>query len=74
MSLETAGLIVTLLGVYAGIGLLVGLLVAAWGAARIDPAAKDMPLQARAVILPGAALLWPLMLVKLFTQTEPPVR
>ncbi len=73
MNIETAGMLVTILGLYAAIGLLVGLIVVTVGASRMDPAAKGMPLQARAIILPGAAVLWPLMLIKLFTQKEPPV-
>ncbi len=75
MTESLANLIVTLLGAYAGIGLLVGLIYMFGGAGRIDPAAKGkgMPLKARLLILPGIIGLWPLMLAKLFTQKEPPV-
>ncbi|MEO1100525.1 MAG: hypothetical protein AAFW65_01630 [Pseudomonadota bacterium] len=73
MSIEAASTLVSILGAYAAIGVLVGLIVVTVGAKRIDPATAGMPLQARAIILPGAAVLWPLMLVKLFTQKEPPL-
>ena len=75
MSEGLASAIVLALGVYAAIGLLVGLAYAFGGAGRIDPAAKGkgMPWRVRLLILPGVLGLWPLMLSKLFRQTEPPV-
>lgn len=72
MSIELAQTLVTALGVYTAIGAVMGLLVVTIGAAKIDPGAKGMPLQARAIIFPGTIALWPLMLAKLFTQSEPP--
>ena len=70
-----ANAIVTGLGIYAGIGLLIGLVYVFGGAGKIDPAAKGkgMPWRVRLLILPGVLGLWPLMLAKLFRQTEPPV-
>ncbi|MEL6754121.1 MAG: hypothetical protein AAFO57_08855 [Pseudomonadota bacterium] len=75
MTIAGAELLVMLLGIYFAIGLLVGLVYAFGGAGRIDPAArgKGMPARVRLLILPGVMGLWPLMLAKLFTQTEPPV-
>lgn len=75
MSEGLANLIVTSLGLYALIGLLVGLAYMFGGAGKIDPAAKGkgLPLRARILILPGVIGLWPLMLAKLFSQKEPPV-
>ena len=73
MSIALAETIVSTLAIYFGVGALVALFVVTIGAARIDPAAKGMPVQARAIIFPGAAILWPLMAWKLITQTEPPV-
>ncbi|MEL7128946.1 MAG: hypothetical protein AAGK23_05315 [Pseudomonadota bacterium] len=73
MSLETASWIMTGLGLYLGIGLLFGLPFVSFGASKIDPAAKDMPLQARLIILPGTMLLWPLMAIKWASQKEPPI-
>ena len=75
MSEPAAELLVLALGVYFGLGLLVGLAFMFGGAGRIDPAAKGkgLPIRVRLLILPGVLGLWPLMLVKLFTQKEPPV-
>lgn len=75
MSEGLANLIVSALGLYAAIGFLIGLVFVFGGAGRIDPAArgKGMPVRARCLILPGIIGLWPLMLAKLFGQTEPPI-
>jgi hypothetical protein len=70
-----ANLIVSGFGLYTLIGLPVGLAYMFGGAGKIDPAAKEkgLPLRARLLILPGVIALWPLMLIKLLMQTEPPV-
>ena len=73
MSVATAGLLVTALALYFAIGLLVGIAYALGAARRIDPDAAEMTWGARLLIIPGVTGLWPLMLFKLFTQTEPPV-
>jgi len=75
MSERAAELLVLGLGIYAAIGVLVGLIYVFGGAGRIDPAAKGkgLPFRVRLMILPGIAGLWPVMLTKLLTQTEPPV-
>lgn len=75
MSLATAELLVTAFSVYLAIGIIVALVFVFGGAGRIDPAAKGkgLPLQARLLILPGILGLWPIMLMKLFTQKAPPV-
>lgn len=59
------------LGAYAAAGLVFALCFAAWGVARIDPAAHGMPLVARLLVVPGAAALWPLMLSK-WLRRQPP--
>ena len=75
MSEAAANMIVLGLGVYFGLGLLVGLIFIFGGAGRIDPAAKGkgLPWRVRLLILPGVIGLWPVMLTKLFMQKEPPV-
>lgn len=75
MSETVAELIVLGLGVYALLGLLVGLVFMFGGAGRIDPAAKGkgLPFRVRLLVLPGIIGLWPLMLTKLMTQKESPV-
>ena len=73
MSVAAAEQLVGAMGVYMAIGAFVALMIVTFGASRIDPAAKGMPIQARVLIFPACALLWPLMLAKLFTQKAPPV-
>jgi len=75
MSESAAEILVLGLGIYALIGVLIGLVFAFGGAGRIDPAAKgkSLPLRVRLMILPGVAGLWPVMLTKLLTQKEPPI-
>lgn len=75
MSEALANMIVNGFGIYLLIGLLVGLAYMFGGAGKIDPAAKGkgLPLRVRLLILPGIIGLWPIMLTKLLTQTEPPI-
>ncbi|MEM9740201.1 MAG: hypothetical protein AAF829_10055 [Pseudomonadota bacterium] len=75
MSVAAAETLVLILGLYFGAGLIVGLAYMVGGAGRIDPGAKGkgLPLRVRLIIVPGVIGLWPVMLAKLFTQTEPPV-
>lgn len=73
MSLAVANLIVTLLGLYFAVGAAFALVFITLGAGRIDPDAKGMPLQARLMVFPGAMGLWPLIMIKLFTQKAPPI-
>ena len=75
MSETAANLLVSGLGIYAAIGLLIALAYLFGGAGRIDPSAKGrgMPIRVRLMILPGIIGLWPLMLSKLFAQKEPPI-
>lgn len=56
--------IVTGLALYGGIGLVFALAFVARGAARIDPDAAGATLGFRVLILPGAAALWPWMLLR----------
>lgn len=49
---------------YAACGLLVGLSFVLFGAERIDPAVRAAPRMFRCIILPGAAALWPIIVVK----------
>lgn len=75
MSEAVAEALVLGLGIYAGLGVIVGLIYMFGGAGRIDPAAKGkgLPIRVRLLILPGIVGLWPIMLMKLFTQKAPPV-
>jgi hypothetical protein len=63
--LETIStLLVTLGGVYALVGVLVLLPFLLRGAGTLDPAARRGTLGFRALIVPGAVALWPLVLVR----------
>jgi hypothetical protein len=52
------------LSVYAGLGLAFAVAFVAVGVQRVDPVAEHAPLGFRLIILPGAAALWPLLLVR----------
>jgi hypothetical protein len=63
MSVSGAVMFWSAVALYFGIGLLFALLFVFAGASRIDHAAGRARLPFRLVIIPGAALLWPLMLL-----------
>lgn len=53
-----------LLAAYATCGLAFAVPFAASWAGRIDPAARAAPAAFRAAIVPGAAAMWPVLLLK----------
>lgn len=55
---------VELIQVYAMLGIVFGLAFVARGAGRIDPLARDETWGSRVLIFPGAAALWPLLLLR----------
>lgn len=73
MSIELAGWIVAVCAAYLALGAAFALAFVSFGVSRIDPSAQGMPVVARCLLWPGAALLWPLMLFKWSTQNSPPV-
>lgn len=62
--------LLTLVTIYAAAGLLFGLAFVAWGVTRVDPAAKGSRWTFRLLILPGAAMLWPLMAARWWGRTR----
>ena len=64
MGLESAWLLVWFSGLYAGIGLLVSPIAIFLAGARIDRALPASGVGFRILILPGAAMLWPFVLVR----------
>jgi hypothetical protein len=54
--------LVNALAVYAAVGVAIALAFAAFGVTRVQPA--NMSLGARILILPGAAALWPYVLIR----------
>jgi hypothetical protein len=57
-----AELFVNFLSVYAAVGVLFAVAFVIIGVSRVDPVAKNSTVGFRLIVLPGAALLWPLLL------------
>ena len=73
MAEAVAEILLAGMGVYAGLGAVIGLGFVVFGVPRIDPAARRLPWSVRLLLWPGAALLWPLMLHKWMARQGPPV-
>ena len=58
-------LILTIAAIYLAIGIVFAAGFVTIGVGRLDPAARATPLSFRAIILPGAAALWPVLALKL---------
>lgn len=63
MTIAAATMIWTAMAAYLAAGFVFALLFALSGAMRIDHAAKGAGIFFRLLIVPGAALLWPLLLL-----------
>lgn len=50
---------------WVGLGVMVGIGVAAGGAARLAPDARTVSPGFRALVIPGAVFLWPWLLVRM---------
>lgn len=72
MNESIAGTLVSLLGAYAAVGVAFALPFAWRLAARLDPAARAGTAGFRVLILPGAAALWPYLLVRLARGASAP--
>ena len=59
-----AQLLVDLLAAYGALGALFAAAFVSAGVRRVDPNARHSPLGFRLIIVPGAAALWPLLLVR----------
>ena len=66
-----ANWIVGLLGLYLAAGILFGIPFVLRGVQRIDPVARHGTRGFRAVILPGVIALWPILLRRWVSGTEP---
>jgi hypothetical protein len=60
--MAVASAIVTLLGVYLALGLVFAVVFVTAGVGRVDPAARQGTWGFRVLIIPGVAVLWPLLL------------
>ena len=72
MDVWLATWLVRLLGVYAGLGVLFAVPFALRWVNRMDPEAVGGTWGFRLLILPGAALFWPLLLARLLRGAGPP--
>jgi len=59
-----AQVVVMIVGVYIGLGALFAAAFAFRGAGAIDPVAREATFGFRLLIIPGAAALWPLLLLR----------
>lgn len=64
--------IVILAGAYLAAGVVFAVAFALRGAAHIDPNAVDGSSGFRLVIMPGSALLWPVLVVRWVRRSGPP--
>ena len=67
-----ASWLVTLLGVYAALGIAFAVPFAIRGVGRIDEAAKEGSKGFRVLIVPGVAALWPLFFRRWLRSLPPP--
>lgn len=71
--MEIAQALVAVFLGYAGVGLVFGVAFALFGARRLDPAAAEGTWGFRALLVPGAAALWPLLLARWVRGNAKPV-
>ncbi|MEM1447532.1 MAG: hypothetical protein AAF957_03160 [Planctomycetota bacterium] len=64
-------ILVAIAGVYLAVGALFAPAFAFAGAGKIDPDARDATWGFRLLVMPGAALLWPVLLRRWATGTQP---
>ena len=62
--MEVARIIMTVAGAYTAIGVVFALAFVVAGVGRVDAGAKGAGVLFRVLIVPAAAALWPVMLVK----------
>ncbi len=72
--MQAAETILLAFGAYGAVGLAFALWFVAWGAQRLDEAAHGMPVQARLILMPGAAALWPYLAWRQIRGEGPPVQ
>ena len=65
-------ILVTATGAYLALGVLFAIPFALVGAARVDPDARGATWGFRVLVIPGAALLWPLMARRWVAGGAPP--
>lgn len=68
MTIADAELLLAGLGLYLSFGAVIAVIVATWGAERMDHAADGANLWFRLIIIPGVIGLWPVMLIRLLSR------
>jgi len=63
-----AMIVLTVLALYAAAGVAIGLAFVAFGVTRVLPEPAPVTLGARILLLPGAAALWPYVLMRWLTS------
>jgi hypothetical protein len=71
MTVTMAESLLSVVGVYLALGAVFGVAFVS-RVQRIDPAARGMPLSARLLVLPGAAVLWPMLAWNWLRGRAPP--
>ena len=72
--MRAAEAILTAFGMYGAIGLVFATFFVAWGAGRLDEAARGMPVQVRLILMPGAVALWPYLAWYQIRSKGPPLQ
>ncbi|NUO78566.1 hypothetical protein HUU05_00690 [candidate division KSB1 bacterium] len=67
-----AEILLTLLGLYLGLGLLFAFAFVLKGASVIDPSAQAGTIGFRLLIFPGAVALWPVLAKRWLKRSHPP--
>ncbi len=71
-SVSIAQLIIMIMKGYLLCGLIFAIPFLVFGIHRVDPAAKNVTLAFRLMVLPGITLFWPLLLTRLLRGQEKP--
>jgi hypothetical protein len=66
--MTVAQVIAALLSVYAAAGVIFACAFVSFGIARIDGAAAGAPFGFRLIVIPGCAVLWPLLVKRWITR------
>jgi hypothetical protein len=66
-------LLVNLATIYVAIGMVFAIIFVFAGVGRIDESARSAPLVFRLLIIPGAAALWPILLLRWARGAQPPM-
>jgi len=68
-----ASILATAFELYLVAGLTFAVVFVSFGIGRVDPAARRAPWGFRALMVPGCAALWPLLLARWVRGAAPPV-